>query len=191
MSKLCARAYNRAAGASSTASLTTRTSSRTPATIKCPSVPNASAPDSAMARPTLLATSRRVGLSLLLIVGQAVQATPAASEVEALHVINRLSFGPAPGDVARVTAMGINAYIDEQLHPERLAEPEALTRRLAALELAGASQGELVQRFRRATGKNSDDKEATKAERQAFHHQLNEEAATARLLPALQSPRQL
>ncbi|MDE2441862.1 MAG: DUF1800 domain-containing protein, partial [Betaproteobacteria bacterium] len=63
--------------------------------------------------------------------------------------------------------------------------------RLAALELAGASQRELVQRFRRATGKNSDDKDAAKAERQALHHQLNEEAATARLLPALQSPRQL
>lgn len=144
-----------------------------------------------MARASLRAICRHAGLSLLFIVGQTVQAAPAASEAEALHVINRLSFGPVPGDVARVTTMGVDAYIDEQLHPERLVEPDPLTRRLAALELAGASQRELVQRFRHAAGKNRDDKDTAKAERQALHHQLNEEAAAARLLPALQSPRQL
>lgn len=129
---------------------------------------------------------RRLGLSLLIVVGQAVQAAPATGEAEALHVVNRLSFGPAPGDVARVMRIGVDAYIDEQLHPERLAEPTALTRRLADLELAGATQGEALRRFR-AVRQNRDDKEAAKA----LHRQLAEEAAMARLLPALYSPRQL
>jgi len=137
---------------------------------------------------SFLPACRCFGLCLILVAGPA---TPATSESEALHAINRLSFGPAPGDVARVMTMGIDAYVDEQLHPERLAEPEALTRRLAALELAGASQRELVRRFRSTAGKNKDDKDEAKAERQALHRQLAEEAATARLLPALQSPRQL
>lgn len=134
---------------------------------------------------------RRFALGLLLLLGQAVQAAPATTEAEALHVLNRLSYGPAPGEVARVRAMGVDAYIDEQLHPERLAEPPALTRRLASLSLVGASQRELVQRFRAAIRDNREDKEAAKAERQALHRQLSEEGGLARLLPALQSPRQL
>lgn len=41
----------------------------------------------------------------------------------ALHVLNRIGFGPRKGDIERVQAMGIDAYIDEQLHPERIADP--------------------------------------------------------------------
>lgn len=41
----------------------------------------------------------------------------------AIHVLNRLGFGPRAGDIERVTAMGVDAYIDEQLHPERIADP--------------------------------------------------------------------
>jgi uncharacterized protein (DUF1800 family) len=142
-----------------------------------------------MIKTSLPSVCRRLGLSLLFATAIA-QAAAQATEAEALHVINRLSFGPAPGELARVTAMGIDAYIDEQLHPERLAEPEALTRRLASLELAGASQRDLVLRFRAVAKQNADDK-AAKTERQALHRQLLEEAAEARLQPALLSPRQL
>ena len=39
-----------------------------------------------------------------------------------LHVLNRVSFGPRPGDVARVREMGLESYIDQQLHPERIAD---------------------------------------------------------------------
>lgn len=134
---------------------------------------------------------RRTFAGALLAVAATVQAAPPTSDAEALHVINRLSFGPAPGDLARVKAMGVDAYIDEQLHPERIAEPVALTRRLQSLALAGASQRELVQRFRAAAKDSKDDKDAGKSERQALHRQLVDEAAEARLLPALLSPRQL
>ena len=36
------------------------------------------------------------------------------------HVLNRLGYGPRPGDIERVQAMGVSRYIDLQLHPERL-----------------------------------------------------------------------
>ncbi len=49
-----------------------------------------------------------------------------------LHVLNRTSFGPTPGDLERVQRFGLSAYIDEQLHPERLAD-DAVEVRLAAL----------------------------------------------------------
>ena len=58
------------------------------------------------------------------------QAQP-ASEADALHVLNRLGYGPAPGDLARVRQVGIDRYIDEQLHPERLPLPADLAQRLA------------------------------------------------------------
>ena len=37
-----------------------------------------------------------------------------------LQVLNRLSFGPEPGDIAHVRHIGIKAYIEEQLHPETI-----------------------------------------------------------------------
>jgi uncharacterized protein (DUF1800 family) len=49
-----------------------------------------------------------------------------------LHVLNRTGFGPRPGDIERVRAQGVVAYLDEQLHPERIAEDE-LPPRLALL----------------------------------------------------------
>ncbi|MFO0121865.1 MAG: DUF1800 family protein, partial [Inhella sp.] len=61
----------------------------------------------------------------------ALAATP-SSEALAAHALNRLAWGPRPGDLARVQAMGWRAYLDEQLQPERLPQPE-LDERLAAL----------------------------------------------------------
>ncbi len=54
-------------------------------------------------------------------------------EHKILHVINRLTFGPAPGDVERVRAMGVAAFIRQQLEPDALPEPRDLAARLDAL----------------------------------------------------------
>ena len=56
----------------------------------------------------------------------------------AVHVLNRTTFGPRPGDADRVQALGLAAYISEQLHPDAIADP-ALERRLAALTELGVS----------------------------------------------------
>ena len=42
-----------------------------------------------------------------------------------LHLVNRTSFGPRPGDLARVHDMGVAAYLEEQLHPERVPDAPA------------------------------------------------------------------
>ena len=36
------------------------------------------------------------------------------------HVLNRLTFGARPGDAEAVRAMGVDRWIDLQLHPERI-----------------------------------------------------------------------
>lgn len=38
----------------------------------------------------------------------------------ALHVLNRLTFGPKPGQVDAVLAQGLDAWIEDQLHPESI-----------------------------------------------------------------------
>jgi uncharacterized protein (DUF1800 family) len=49
------------------------------------------------------------------------------------HVLNRLTFGPRPGDVDQVRRIGIDAWIEQQLHPDRLTENPALGDRLRPL----------------------------------------------------------
>ncbi|HEU4630380.1 MAG TPA: DUF1800 domain-containing protein [Gemmatimonadaceae bacterium] len=39
------------------------------------------------------------------------------------HVLDRLAFGPRPGDIERVRAMGVDAWIARQLTPERIPDP--------------------------------------------------------------------
>jgi hypothetical protein len=71
-------------------------------------------------------------------------APPSAAELRAAaHALDRLGYGARPGEVERVAGRGVAAWIDEQLHPERVAEP-SLERRLAGLATVRLSTGELL-----------------------------------------------
>src|ERR1041385_7099185 len=37
-----------------------------------------------------------------------------------MHALNRLGYGPRPGDVEHVKQMGLAKWIDQQLHPESI-----------------------------------------------------------------------
>ena len=56
-----------------------------------------------------------------------------AHSAPAVRLLNRAAYGPRPGDAARVTQMGMTAYVEEQLHPETLPEDAVLTLRLGSL----------------------------------------------------------
>ncbi len=46
---------------------------------------------------------------------------PSAAEIDSIsHALNRLTFGPRPNDYARATALGFDAFLEEQLAPERI-----------------------------------------------------------------------
>src|SRR6266849_443381 len=51
-----------------------------------------------------------------------------------LHALDRLTFGPRPGDVEAVKKMGLKKWIDLQLHPERIAETPELLAKLKPLD---------------------------------------------------------
>src|SRR5215211_703457 len=61
-----------------------------------------------------------------------------SEEQRILHVLNRLGFGARPGDVERVRALGIERYVEQQLHPEKIDDPVAETKvkNLSALQLS-------------------------------------------------------
>jgi uncharacterized protein (DUF1800 family) len=127
-----------------------------------------------------------------------------AGQADALHVLNRLAFGPAPGDLDRVTRMGTSAWIAEQLHPERLALPAFLADQLATLRSPGLTQRELVQQYREMAKEAKQAKQAETAapdgkkprteegaDRRKQIARVYVEAGEERLLQALGSPRQL
>ena len=62
------------------------------------------------------------------------------------HVLNRIGFGPGPGDVARVREMGLATYIERQLYPQKIDNPQ-LAPRLASLETLGMSTRDLAQEY--------------------------------------------
>src|SRR6476619_2543901 len=43
-----------------------------------------------------------------------------------VHVLNRLGFGARPGDVERVEKIGLDAYIRQQLAPEKIDDAAAV-----------------------------------------------------------------
>ena len=98
---------------------------------------------------------RRVIATLMLtgLVAIHGSAAPTKSAVPArpddrtiVHVLNRIAFGPSPGDVERVRRMGLQAYIDQQLTPERISD-ERLHARLSALTTLSKSTRELAAEY--------------------------------------------
>jgi uncharacterized protein (DUF1800 family) len=43
-----------------------------------------------------------------------------AADQQVIHAINRLTFGARPGDIQRVRSMGLDKWIDLQLHPDKI-----------------------------------------------------------------------
>jgi uncharacterized protein (DUF1800 family) len=70
----------------------------------------------------------------------------ANEQKRAVHALNRLSFGPRPGDVQQVMSMGVERWIDLQLHPEKIPDA-ALESRLAGLSVLRKSPHEVAEQF--------------------------------------------
>src|SRR5579862_5293117 len=65
---------------------------------------------------------------------------------QALHALQRLTFGPRPGDIERVTSMGLDKWIDQQLHPGRI-DDSAVEARLAPFRTLHMDTKEMVENF--------------------------------------------
>ncbi len=64
----------------------------------------------------------------------------------AMQALNRLTFGPRPGDFDRVAQMGVDKWIDLQLHPDKI-DNSALEARLAPFRTLQMNTREIVENF--------------------------------------------
>ena len=86
--------------------------------------------------------------ALLPLLASKKEKLPAGTEDQkrAVHALNRLAFGARPGDIQRVMAMGVDRWIDLQLHPEKVSDG-AMEARLAAFRTLRMSPKELQENF--------------------------------------------
>ena len=105
------------------------------------------------------------GALLLAPASTAPQAKPAALDDATIsHVLDRIGFGARAEDVARVRELGLDRYLDEQLHPERLSDADVRAR-LASFQTLALDSSTIAERYyapllreRRAEKKGGPDK---------------------------------
>ncbi len=115
-----------------------------------------------------------------------------SSDSKILHVINRLSFGPQPGELERTAKIGVERYIQQQLNPNTILESHALNAELARLETVKLSSLQLFKQTKRPQlGKGQKPTPEQRKAYQAKLRQVLDQAMQARLLRATESPRQL
>jgi uncharacterized protein (DUF1800 family) len=71
---------------------------------------------------------------------------PLTERQRTLHALNRLTFGPRPGDVEAVLAKGLDSWIEDQLHPESI-DDSALNGRLGPYATTRMNPKQLAQTF--------------------------------------------
>ena len=92
-----------------------------------------------MARPPASSVAR--GAASLVL-----PASTLSEDQRILHALNRLGYGPRPGDVERVRRTGLAAYIERQLDPDRIADP-AVEEVLAAYPVLDRTAAALVREY--------------------------------------------
>jgi len=78
--------------------------------------------------------------------GKETSSSQMPEQKRAMHALNRLTFGPRQGDSNRVMAMGVDQWMDQQLHPDKI-DDHALEARLVPLRTLRMDTREIVENF--------------------------------------------
>ncbi|TMC57117.1 MAG: DUF1800 domain-containing protein [Chloroflexi bacterium] len=116
-------------------------------------------------------------------------------------VLTRMTFGPRPGEVERVAQLGLDQYIEQQLHPEAI-DDSAMDKLLEAFPSLTLTVAQLYENYPQAKPQPKPDPKATpnpnatpapsaKPARPKGPQQVIYELQAATLLRALYSERQL
>jgi uncharacterized protein (DUF1800 family) len=74
-----------------------------------------------------------------------------ALDKQPLHVLNRLAYGPRPGDLDEVRKLGAEAWIRQQLNPAKIAESPVLDAKLKPLVTVQLATWEIFEKFQQNT----------------------------------------
>src|SRR6202790_1708191 len=72
--------------------------------------------------------------------------TELSADEAILHALNRLAYGPRPGDVARVRQMGLAKWIDQQLNPGSI-DDKAVEARMGNYPTLRLSAAKLIDEY--------------------------------------------
>ena len=73
--------------------------------------------------------------------------TKLPKDQQELQVLSRLTFGPRPGDVEEIRLLGVEKWVDLQLHPERIPENPLLEKKLKLLETLRMEPSEIMRAY--------------------------------------------
>jgi uncharacterized protein (DUF1800 family) len=131
---------------------------------------------------------------LSLMAALSASADNAATDRQIIQVLNRIGFGPTAADVAHVRKIGIDRYIDEQLNPDAIPEPAALTQHLAGLDTLRLDAAQLFAQYGPLKATMMEGGKPTPEEVKArvkLADGVRQQASEARVYRALYSNRQL
>ena len=140
----------------------------------------------------------RVATALLplLLLGGASAASPAATSAPVadyaaiLHVLQRVTYGPRPGDLARVKAMGVSAWLERQLDPARL-DDTAVEQAVATLPTLAMSIADLQRAYPRPDADMRRKLAGGEMSPRELREQYPPEKRPARIVAELQTARML
>jgi uncharacterized protein (DUF1800 family) len=69
------------------------------------------------------------------------------ADQKALHALNRLTFGPRPGDIEMVQQKGLDHWIEQQLHPSAIPQNPVLETKLAPFDTLRMTTAELAYHY--------------------------------------------
>jgi len=123
-----------------------------------------------------------------------------------IHVLNRLAFGPRPGDVEHVRAIGPERYVHQQLYPELIPIPDDVVERIGAYRTLHMTpvalfveyqrpimmeQKNLKQRNAKTDASVKDAANDAIKDARIKQRVVLREAVEARMIRAIEGPRQL
>ncbi|OGW59066.1 MAG: hypothetical protein A2V83_11855 [Nitrospirae bacterium RBG_16_64_22] len=105
-----------------------------------------------------------------------------------VHLLNRIGYGPRPGDIPEVLKLGIDEFIDKQLSPDTI--PDAgLEKRLEGFKTLKMTTAELIEAFPPPAPKNRTENARPRGRRPG--HEIILDLSKAKLLRAVYSERRL
>jgi len=119
------------------------------------------------------------------------------ADQQIIHALNRLTFGPRPGDALKVRAIGLDKWIDQQLRPEKI-DDAAIEQFVARYPAINRNQNDLLaqyaeqQRERREVRREMADstRSMTAADSVALRRQMQQRGnLTRQVITQLQSSR--
>lgn len=116
------------------------------------------------------------------------------TDTKILHLINRLSFGPTPGQFEQIKNISIEVYIQGQLKPNSIPYPKVLTQKLEYLDTLPLKPGEIItelQKLQKIGKELKLDQRGLNRIKGRFEQKIFLQASKGRFLRTLESPRHL